>query len=99
MGSTWYTFYFQSEENLNIFVREPAKYIPQCGGFCADGIAQRDTWTTSTLGPVVDPDRLAHSGGDAVPYSWAQAPKQNFLNNYPGKPAKNKAKVGKTWFG
>lgn len=28
-------FYFSSKENLNIFQKNPTKYIPQYGGFCA----------------------------------------------------------------
>jgi len=28
-------FYFSSQENLNLFKKNPVKYIPQYGGFCA----------------------------------------------------------------
>lgn len=82
-----YTFYFKSEENLKIFVREPAKYIPQCGGFCADGIAKEDTWTNSTLGPVVDPDAWLIQDGMLFLF-MGQAPKEEFLNNYTANQAR-----------
>lgn len=33
------TFYFASEANRELFRREPAKYFPQYGAFCASGAA------------------------------------------------------------
>ena len=45
------TFYFASAEHKTLFDREPAKYLPQYGGFCANGInygipwgGDADTW-------------------------------------------------------
>jgi YHS domain-containing protein len=45
-------FYFASAEHKALFDKEPAKYIPQYGGYCADGIVygipwggDADTWT------------------------------------------------------
>jgi len=32
-------YYFSSRENMNTFRREPAKYIPQNGGFCTFGVS------------------------------------------------------------
>jgi YHS domain-containing protein len=32
---------FNTEENLNVFKANPAKYIPEYGGFCAWGIADK----------------------------------------------------------
>ena len=36
-------FRFASEENLNLFLAEPAKYAPQYGGYCAWAVAQGKT--------------------------------------------------------
>jgi len=33
------TFYFSSQENLAAFEKEPDRYAPQFGGFCAFGVA------------------------------------------------------------
>ena len=38
------TYRFASEENKTLFTREPAKYLPQYGGFCANGIAYGIPW-------------------------------------------------------
>ena len=36
-------FGFSSEENLNLFLANPAKYAPQYGGYCAWAVAQGQT--------------------------------------------------------
>jgi YHS domain-containing protein len=45
-------FYFANAAHKTLFDKEPAKYIPQYGGYCADGIVygipwggDADTWT------------------------------------------------------
>jgi YHS domain-containing protein len=35
------TYYFSSPADLAIFKKSPSKYVPQYGGFCANGIANR----------------------------------------------------------
>ena len=37
-------FYFASAEHKALFDREPAKYVPQYGGFCANGIVYGIPW-------------------------------------------------------
>ncbi len=39
LGATWY---FASAEHRDMFMRDPAKYAPQYGGYCADGVSFRD---------------------------------------------------------
>lgn len=34
------TYYFATEENKKLFAANPAKYVPQFGGFCAFGVAE-----------------------------------------------------------
>jgi YHS domain-containing protein len=36
LGATWH---FSSARNRDIFMRDPAKYAPQYGGYCADGVS------------------------------------------------------------
>ena len=38
------TFYFSSAEHKALFDKEPAKYVPQYGGFCANGINYAIPW-------------------------------------------------------
>ncbi|MBL0141592.1 MAG: hypothetical protein IPP91_05880 [Betaproteobacteria bacterium] len=38
------TYRFASAENRDLFVKEPLKYAPQFGGFCANGIAYAIPW-------------------------------------------------------
>ena len=38
------TFYFSSAENKALFDREPMKYQPQYGGYCANGIVYGIPW-------------------------------------------------------
>jgi YHS domain-containing protein len=38
------TFYFSSAANKALFDREPAKYLPQYGGYCANGIVYGIPW-------------------------------------------------------
>jgi hypothetical protein len=36
LGATWH---FASAENRDLFIADPAKYAPQYGGYCADGVS------------------------------------------------------------
>ncbi len=38
------TYRFASEANKQAFLKEPAKYIPQYGGFCSNGIVYAIPW-------------------------------------------------------
>jgi YHS domain-containing protein len=33
-------YYFSSEENLALFIKNPSNYLPQYGGFCAYGMSE-----------------------------------------------------------
>lgn len=35
------TYYFSSQKNLNMFKADPDKYLPQYGGYCAWGVAEK----------------------------------------------------------
>lgn len=36
------TYYFSSKENKDAFDNNPEKYMPQCGGWCAWGVAEKN---------------------------------------------------------
>ena len=38
------TYRFANEENKAMFLKEPAKYVPQYGGFCSNGIVYGIPW-------------------------------------------------------
>jgi YHS domain-containing protein len=38
------TFYFSSVENKALFDKEPMKYVPEFGGYCANGIVYSIPW-------------------------------------------------------
>jgi YHS domain-containing protein len=38
------TYRFISDENKGVFLKAPAKYVPQYGGFCANGIVYGIPW-------------------------------------------------------
>jgi YHS domain-containing protein len=38
------TFYFSTAENKALFEKEPEKYLPQYGGYCANGIVYSIPW-------------------------------------------------------
>lgn len=50
-------FYFSSVENQKLFKANPNKYMPECGGFCATGVA-----TANAKFPV-DPENFQVTNG------------------------------------
>ena len=38
------TFYFSSAENKALFDKEPSKYLPEFGGYCANGVVYSIPW-------------------------------------------------------
>ena len=38
------TFYFSSAENKALFDKEPTKYLPEFGGYCANGVVYSIPW-------------------------------------------------------
>jgi YHS domain-containing protein len=41
LGKT--TYYFSSKANAKTFIANPDKYLPQCNGYCAWGVAEKDS--------------------------------------------------------
>ena len=41
------TFYFSSAENKALFDKEPTRYLPEFGGYCANGIVYAIPWAVT----------------------------------------------------
>jgi len=70
------TFRFASAEHKALFDKEPAKYLPQFGGFCATGIAYAIPWGGSA-------DTFAFIDGKLYIFG-GQRSKDAFLLDVPG---------------
>ena len=57
------TFYFASAEHKALFEREPKKYIPQYGGFCANGVMYGIPWGGDADTWRIDDGKLYIFGG------------------------------------
>jgi len=51
-------YYFSSEENKTIFLKNPEKYIPQYGGYCAYGVSENHTSPTDPQAFTIVEDKL-----------------------------------------
>ena len=74
-GAKWK---FASQENLNLFLKEPDKYAPQYGGYCAFGVAKGSL-------VKIEPDQFAIVDGklflnydEGVSKSWKKD-KENYI--------------------
>jgi YHS domain-containing protein len=59
------TFRFASAEHKALFDREPARYLPQYGGYCANGIAYGIPWGGDADTWRIDDGKLYIFGGRA----------------------------------
>lgn len=57
-------FYFSSAENKALFDADPTAYIPQYGGYCANGIVFGIPWGGNAEDFIVHDDKLYIFGGD-----------------------------------
>ncbi|MEO6409841.1 MAG: YHS domain-containing (seleno)protein [Burkholderiaceae bacterium] len=64
------SFRFASAEHKAMFEREPAKYIPQFGGFCANGIAYGIPWGGDADSWRIDNGKLYIFGGKGSKEAW-----------------------------
>jgi YHS domain-containing protein len=58
------TFRFASAEHKALFDKEPAKYLPQYGGYCANGIVYGIPWGGDADSWRIDDGKLYIFGGD-----------------------------------
>jgi YHS domain-containing protein len=78
-------FYFASAAHKALFDKEPTKYIPQFGGYCANGVAYGIPWGGDADTWMIREGKLYIFGG--------QASKDGFEVNVPG----NMALANKYW--
>jgi YHS domain-containing protein len=57
------SFYFSNAENKALFDKEPKKYLPQYGGYCANGIAYGIPWGGDADSWRIDDGKLYIFGG------------------------------------
>jgi YHS domain-containing protein len=79
------TYYFASEEDKSDFDKTPAKYAPQYGGFCANGMSKRKL-------SDIDPNQFFIYKGKL--YVCTGAPE---LKEFSAKPDQNIQAADKNW--
>ena len=68
---------FSSEENKNLFIQNPGKYIPQYGGYCAFAISKGFTANTNPNSFEVIDDKLYLFDGESVKADWKENLEEN----------------------
>jgi len=68
-GAKWY---FSSKDNKEEFSKEPLKYVPQYGGFCAFGVSQNHTADIDPNAWTVVNGKLYLNYNQAVSKKWNQ---------------------------
>ena len=63
-------FRFVSEENLNLFLADPAKYAPQFGGYCAWAVAQGQTAKGDARRWAIVDDKLYLNYNKGIQRRW-----------------------------
>jgi YHS domain-containing protein len=65
------TYLFASEKNRDAFVAEPAKYVPQYGGFCAYGAAKGGKFDIDPMAYTVVDGKLYLNKNKDVQKLWS----------------------------
>lgn len=73
------TFRFASAEHKALFDKEPAKYIPQYGGYCADGIVYGIPWGGDADTWTMRDGKLYIFGGQSSKDAFELDPAANFV--------------------
>jgi YHS domain-containing protein len=84
MDSTWW---FASAEHRDEFARNPEKYAPQYGGYCAYGVSQGHTVTIDPEAWTIIEGKLYLNYSQGVRKTWSQAIPQHIEEanrNWPG---------------
>ena len=93
-----YSFYFASDENRQLFVADPAKYVPKFGGFCSYGISDETFWTKSTLGPFSNPNVWRIVDGRLLVFMYCTPEHKFFSQNITAQLDRGN-KIWDTWWG
>lgn len=71
------TWYFSSQENINLFKQNPEKYAPQFGGYCSFAVS---TGFTAKIDPeawIVKDGKLYLFNDQGVKSKWMENPEEN----------------------
>jgi YHS domain-containing protein len=71
------TYHFSSEENLLAFLKDPARFVPQYGGFCALGATKADNVTADPQAFRVVGDKLYLLASARAAREWSKDPVAN----------------------
>ena len=67
LGATWQ---FESKENLDLFAKNPDKYMPQYGGYCAYAVSKKKTASIKPeIFKIID-DKLYLNYSESVQRRW-----------------------------
>jgi len=83
-GAEWY---FSSRENLEKFKRNPEKYAPQYGGYCAWAVANGDTAKGDPLHWTIHAGKLYLNYNESIQNQWLEKMDEFIAkadNNWPG---------------
>jgi len=84
MNSTWW---FASAEDRDHFAKDPEKYAPQYGGYCAYGVSQNHTVSIDPEAWTIVDGKLYLNYSQGVKSTWSkQIPKylEDANHNWPG---------------
>jgi YHS domain-containing protein len=73
------TWYFSSKENLNSFTKNPEKYAPQYGGYCAYGMSKGHKATTDPNAWTIVDEKLYLNNSLQVKEKWMKDQQQNIV--------------------
>ncbi len=63
-------WFFMSKENLNLFLKNPEKYAPKYGGYCAWAVAQGNTAKGNPKNWTIYKNNLYLNYNDAIETKW-----------------------------
>lgn len=66
------TYYFSSENNKSLFLKNPDKYVPQFGGFCAYGVSENHNSPTQPEAFTIVDDKLYLNYNLKVKELWSK---------------------------
>ena len=64
------TYYFASQDNLDTFNANPARYVPAYGGFCAYGVSKGKKFDADPLAYTVVDDKLYLNLNKKIQKRW-----------------------------
>lgn len=72
-------YYFSSEKNKTIFLKNPEKYVPQYGGYCAYGVSENHTSPTDPKAFTIVDDKLYLNYNLKVKELWSKDREERIL--------------------